>query len=503
MSRTKKFILNSMSSAFSQVIVMLSGFIIPNLMIRTYGSEINGLVSSINQMIGYISLVEAGLSGAAIYSLYKPLANNDIKEINGIVSAARKFYLQAGYIFSILVLILAFTYAQLKSSEILSYFDMLFLTIILGMNGCVDFFILSRYRVILTADQKTYLISIIGIIQMLIRIVIIIFGTSIKMDVILLYLLSLTSVIIKVIILTFYCKKRYKFLNFNEQPNIKALDRRYDVIYQQILGMIQTGAPVVIATLVLDLFSVSIYSIYNMIMSGINGILGIFISGLPAAFGEVIAKKEKSLLKEATSQFEVMYYFLLINIYGITFATILPFIKIYTRNFIDVNYILPVFAFVIVLNGLLYNIKTPQSMLIISAGMYKETRWRVTIQGLIIVIGGFAFSFLGGLTGIMVASCISNLYRTIDLIYFVPKYITHLSYKISLFRMMRVFLGILIINTPLYFFKIELVSYVDWFFYVCVLGIWSLLISVILTVIFDSKEFFCLYKRVKNILKRG
>lgn len=503
MNRTKKFMLNSMSSAFSQIIVMFAGFIIPNLMIRTYGSEINGLVSSINQMIGYISLVEAGLSGAAIYSLYKPLANNDIKEINGIVSAARKFYLQAGYIFSILVFILAFTYAKLKSSESLSYFNILSLTMILGMNGCVDFFVLSRYRVILTADQKTYLISIAGIIQTVARMVIIIFGTSIKMDIILLYALSLTPIMIKVLILTFYCKKKYNFLKFDEIPNIKALDRRYDVIYQQILGMIQTGAPVVITTLVLDLFSVSIYSVYNMIMSGINGILGIFISGLPAAFGEIIAKKEKLLLKETVSQFEVMYYFLLTNIYGITFATILPFVKIYTINFTDVNYILPTFSFFIVLNGLLYNVKTPQSMLIISAGMYKETRWRVTIQGLIIVIGGFVFSFLGGLTGIMIASCISNLYRTIDLIYFVPRHITHSSSKISLFRIVRVFFVILIINIPSYFLEIKLASYMEWFFYICILGIWSLIVSIISIVVFDFKEFIYLYKRVKNILKRG
>ena len=55
---------------------------------KFYGSEINGLISSINQLL-YFSLVEAGLSGAAIYALYKPLADNDYKAINGVITAAK------------------------------------------------------------------------------------------------------------------------------------------------------------------------------------------------------------------------------------------------------------------------------------------------------------------------------------------------------------------------------------------------------------------------------
>lgn len=136
-------------------------------MIRTYGSEINGLVSSINQLISYISLVEAGLSGAAVFSLYKPLADGDEKGINAIVSAAKKYYFQAGYAFSSAALILSLVYALLKSSQTISFSTIFLLTLILSVNGCVDFFVLSRYRVILTADQKTYVISSVSILQVI------------------------------------------------------------------------------------------------------------------------------------------------------------------------------------------------------------------------------------------------------------------------------------------------------------------------------------------------
>lgn len=502
MNRTQKFLINSITTALGQVVVMIVGFITPSLMIRTYGSEINGLVSSINQLIGYISLVEAGLSGAAIYSLYKPLAEHDEKGINAIVSAARKFYLQAGYIFSSSALVLSVVYGFLKSSASISFATIFFLTLILSVNGCIDFFVLSRYRVILTADQRTYVISIVGIIQTIIRTMIIVVCALAKINVVVLYALTLLPIAIKITVLFVYCKKNYKFLNFKEEPNIAALGRRYDVIYQQILGMVQTGAPAIIATIVLDFFSVSIYAVYNMVMSGLNGILSIFISGLPAGFGEIIAKKEYETLKEVTSQFEVAYYFILTIAYGITFAMMLPFIKIYTCNFHDTNYILPGFSFFIVLNGLLYNIKTPQSMLIISAGMYKETRWRVTIQGVIIVVGGFILAPFYGLSGIMLASGLSNLYRTIDLLYFVPKYITKGSMMESVIRMLRVILNIVVINIPCFLVKMNPNGYFQWIASAVILGIWGVLVTGISTYVFDRKECQELLKRIKNIMRR-
>lgn len=98
LSRTKKFVINSSTNAVLQIIMMVAGLITPRLILRYYGSEINGVISSITQFIAYFNLVEAGISGAAVYALYRPLAENDYTAINGILSAAKKFYLQAGWV---------------------------------------------------------------------------------------------------------------------------------------------------------------------------------------------------------------------------------------------------------------------------------------------------------------------------------------------------------------------------------------------------------------------
>lgn len=502
MNRTQKFALNSLTAAAYQVIVMIAGFITPRLMIATYGSEVNGLVSSLNQFISYITLVEAGIGGAAIFSLYKPLANNDTQGVSSIVVSARKSYRQAGYIFSSGIFSLALIYGLICRTESLTFATIFPLALLLGVNGCVDFFFVSGYRVLLTADQKNYILSLSGILQTVLRTVIICILATGKINVVVLYTIAVIPVLLKCGCIYFYSKRAYPYIDKRAPADSSALNKRWDVIYQQILGTVQTGAPTVIATAVLDLLQVSVYSIYNMVVSGINGVLSIFITGLPAGFGELIAKGEKENLKKTVSEFEVAYYYLLSIVYGVTMVMILPFVSVYTSGITDVNYYSPILAFVIVLNGLLYNIKTPQSMLIISAGMYKETRWRVTAQGAIIIVMGVALGIPYGLPGIIIGSCLSNIYRTIDLIFFVPRRITHNRASSSVFRMIRVLLNIAIICAPALVWKINVTGYFEWICYSAVYGIYALIVVTSMTLIFDRKEFFSLIYRVKNLLLR-
>lgn len=504
MNRTQKFALNSSTTAIYQIVAMVLGFITPSLMIKTYGSEINGLVSSINQFISYISLVEAGLSGAAVYSLYKPLANNDHKGINSIVSAAKNYYIKAGYIFSSAALVLAVFYAAFKRTDFLSPVMVFVLVLLLSVNGCVDFFVLARFRVILTADQRTYVISMLSTVQIIVKAIIIIVCCTLNLDVIILYILALLPIVIKIIVLFLYTKKHYSYLDFTAEPNVEALGRRYDVIYQQVLGTVQLGAPTVLATFFLDLVTVSIYSVYNMVLNGINGVLSIFISGLPAGFGELIAKNETENLKKTTSQFEVAYYYILSVVYGLTMVLLLPFISIYTKSFDDAaHYFIPSLAFLIVANGICYSIKMPQSMLMISAGMYKEQRWRSTIQAAVIIGGGCLLAPFLGINGIIIASICSNVYRTIDLLIYVPRHITGNSIPRTARRMIMVFVDIVIIYLPRLFIKYTPSNYFAWIGFALCFAVYAVAVTTFTAFAFDRAEFKALIKRAFGMLGRS
>lgn len=503
MGRTQRFFYNSISTAFYQVIVMIAGFITPRIMLRYYGSEINGLVSSINQFIVYFNLVEAGLSGAAIYALYKPLADRDHKAINEVVSAAKRFYTQSGYIFVSLTIGLAVLYPYFVKTDMLSPLSVGILVLILGVNGALEFFTLAKYRVLLSADQRTYIISLASLVHIVTNTLIVVILGTMRINIVTLRFVVLFSIFLRSFILMLYVKTKYKFINYKEKPNLQALNKRWDALYLQILGAVHKGAPVVVLTLVTrNLKLVSVYTIFNMVTASLNGILSIFKSGLAASFGDVIARRETKTLQKAYSEFEFSYYALITILYSIAFVTIMPFIRIYTSGVTDIDYDVPLVGFLFVLNGLLYNVKTPQGMLVISAGMFKETRIQTTIQGTIAVIVGIVLAPSYGVVGVLMGSILSNIYRDIDLLYFIPRNLIKLPVKNTAFRLLRIAISVVLIGAPFIFISIRPNGYIEWIINATAVGIYAVIIVILISLIFDRKAMKGISSRILRMVKR-
>ena len=77
--RQKKLILNTSMSLILQLVTIICGFILPKMIMTTYGSNVNGMISSIAQFLSVITFLEFGIGAVIQASLYKPLANHDNK----------------------------------------------------------------------------------------------------------------------------------------------------------------------------------------------------------------------------------------------------------------------------------------------------------------------------------------------------------------------------------------------------------------------------------------
>ena len=97
--RAKKTLKNLIFNLLQQVVAIVTNFIVPPLIIGRFGSAINGLVSTIKQIMQHAQLTGAGISSVSTYALYKPLAENDHKKISGIYNATNKMFIKAGNYF--------------------------------------------------------------------------------------------------------------------------------------------------------------------------------------------------------------------------------------------------------------------------------------------------------------------------------------------------------------------------------------------------------------------
>ena len=151
-----------------------------------------------------------------------------------------------------------------------------------------------------------------------------------------------------------------------------------------------------------------------MVFASVLALLSTFNNGLASSFGHLLAKKEMDIFQRAYLQYEYLYYGLLGWGYACAAILIMPFIRIYTASFTDANYIRPEIAVLFVLSGLLFNIKTPHGMLVISAGLYKETKYQTLTQAIINIVVSVALAPFLGMAGVLIGSVASNLYRDIE-----------------------------------------------------------------------------------------
>lgn len=157
-------------------------------------------------------------------------------------------------------------------------------------------------------------------------------------NIVLLRIIALLSIFVRTLILYVYVKTNYHFICYDVEPDYGAMDKRWSALYLQIVQTVQNASPAVMTTIFSSLKMVSVYSVYNMVMSGINGVMSVFSTGVSAGFGELIVKKDKTAFQKAYSDFEYLYYFMVSVIYSITLVTILPFVGVYTSGVDDIQY---------------------------------------------------------------------------------------------------------------------------------------------------------------------
>ena len=157
--RSKSALKNILANLILQITAAISGLILPRFFIIAYGSTMNGMIVSVTQFISYMALVEAGVSAASIVGLYKPLADNNIVEVNRILSATKRFYYRSGIFYIALLVILVAAYPLLVKNQIDEGLTR-FMIIILASSNIVDYFFLGKYKVLLMANQKGYVIML-------------------------------------------------------------------------------------------------------------------------------------------------------------------------------------------------------------------------------------------------------------------------------------------------------------------------------------------------------
>ena len=511
-TRTSRFVQNTLSTAVYQLTAMLMGFVTPRLMMLSYGSQVNGLVVSITEFLTYFRLVEAGLASAAVYSLYKPLAANDHNEVSRIVTAARQYYNIAGYIFVGVTLAFSLIYPMFVPVDSMSDLSVTLLIIAMGISGSLEFFTLARYRVLLTADQRTFMVSLASMSSLLLSTALIVILSYMRVNIIVVRLAASLTIILRPIILSYYVRKQYPLINpKHPSPNKASLFRRWDAMYQQFTTAFHQGAGVMLTTIITrDTAMVSVYGTYHMVTIGLWGILKMTTTGIYSGFGNLLVSGQEKTFQTAYRDFEYLYLAITTILFACAAVLIVPFVVLYTDAITDVNYFVPSVGLLIVLEAITDHGKMPMDLMITASGKFKETRHHCTAQiitamlcGLGLGYWGLQYSIILAVCGILCGIIISNILRMVLQLWFVPKHITHLPWQRTFWRIVRMVAQVIFIALPfLLLFPLNINGFFKWISIAVPLFIYATFVTIAFGWLFDKESLLSLFGRVRYMFHR-
>lgn len=158
MQNSKKGIANIITSFLGQIITLALGIIIPRLVLVNLGSESNGLMTSINTVLTYVALLEAGVGTASLMALYTPVALDDKQRINSILAATDSFYKRSGRWYFIAVVMMTVVF-PLSIESTLPTWQIMAVTFLSGMPGVISYYFQGKYQILLRAEGKNYVLT--------------------------------------------------------------------------------------------------------------------------------------------------------------------------------------------------------------------------------------------------------------------------------------------------------------------------------------------------------
>lgn len=496
--RGKKTLINTIMNLIQQIITIICGFILPRLILQKFGSQYNGLISSITQFLACAVLLRSGIGGATRAALYKPLADKSKDEINSIIKATDLFMKKIGFILAIVIVIFSIIYPFLVKNEFGWLFTFL-LFLIIGISTFAESFFGITYLILLQADQKLWIASLFKTISVILNVI---FATILIINDFSIHFVKLGSAIafcIYPLLLNIYVRKKYD-INLNVKPNNNAISQRWDAFWHQIATFVTNNTDIIVLTIFSNMFEVSVYSVYNMIVGSLKNIVLAFSNGLEAAFGNMIAKNEKRSLKENLSIIEMVIYSIATIIYTCAILLILEFVNIYTKGINDINYLRPEFAYIFLIAQFFYCIRIPYQMVIQASGCYKQTRNGAILEAVINIVISVLLVLKFGIVGVAIGTVVSIIFRTLQLSIYMCNHIVKRSNLITIFKCIIAFVEGIIIIFIIKKMNLEMpYNYIEWLKNAIIVGFISISTVGIGLLVFYRNDLKNLLIKLNNI----
>ena len=495
-----RFVKNTLFGFGGQALLLILGIVVPRIMITSYGSDVNGLLTTISQIFTYMALLEAGIGQAARNALMEPLSKKDKKGISYIASVADRYYKRFTIYYGICVLVVACICPSVLKTEV-DKLTIVAVFLLEGASGVLSFYKIQTITSVLSADGRSYVNNGINVINKTVSYAVKIIMASLGLNIILLEAVYFLITVAKVIFYQKYFTNHYSWIELNSASKDAKLQDRNAYVITEIAWTIFSATDMIVLSIFVDTKMSSVYGVYNLVFSSISLLLNAVYSSVSYTLGQTF-HKDRKLYISLHDGFTSVFFGGMTCLMCTAYIMILPFIRLYTRGVSDVNYIytsLPLlFSLVQIISWSRYVTGNLSGI----AGYAKSTSYISLIEALINIVLSIILVQKFGIVGVLFATVIALPIKVV--------FLTWLSEHKILHRNPIKYLSILSINYFLFvvaifaskYISINVDGYTNFFIWSCIVFLCSALICGTLNIAVNP-EVVHLLKKMRRSKQNG
>lgn len=409
--RTKNAARNIAFGSVLKLYQVITPFLMRTSMIYFMGVQYLGLNSLFTSILQVLNLTELGVGSAMVYSMYKPIADDDVSSICALMKLYRLYYRIIGIVIAVVGVALTPFIPYLIKSDLPAGLN-IYVLYLLNLGATVLSYWLFAYKnSLFQAHQRVDITSKITLItttfQYAVQLSIIVFIKDYYLYVLAALLAQALTNIITAISAT---KKypNYKPMGKLEASVVNSINQRIrDLFTSKLGGVIVNSADTVVISAFLGLTALAVYQNYYFILTSISGFILIIFNACTAGIGNSIITETKEKNFNDLKKFT----FLICWISGFCTCCFLclyqPFMYIWVGKELMLNFSAVVcfclYFFVYEINQLLCTYKD-------AAGIWHEDRFRPLVTALTNLVMNLIMVQFWGIYGVILSTVLSTLF---------------------------------------------------------------------------------------------
>lgn len=406
----KRGLLNIGVSIIFKILLLVGSILVRRFLIQYIGNDANGLSSLYNSIIGFLTVAELGVGEAITFCMYKPIVEDNQEKVAALYTLFKRLYLVIGSIIFLAGLIVMAFLPQLAKDYSTININV-YLTFSLTLVSVVLTYVYSAKTSLLNAYKNNYIATTITscgtLLEDVLKIIVIIATRSFVAYLIcrilaVLFQWGVTNVITN----RKYYDVIYRKASINGEDKKQIINNIKAMFMHKIGTVLVNTADSVIISAFIGVVILGKYANYTTIMTSMTGLLSLFFYPLTSVVGHVFVNASKEEMKK------YFYFFYGFNyILGTVFclgyyAVIDNVITLCFGNNLELSRGV---SFVITLNYFIQFLRTSTLMFRSSTGTFYYDRWKPLIEGVINIVLSIALVNVVGITGVIVATIVTNL----------------------------------------------------------------------------------------------